>query len=54
MSDEKKKAPLSRTEVVVKKEGHTHAGEPCDVGAKIMVTEHQKAWLEKQGVIDAS
>ena len=37
-------------EVVLDK-AHTHKGQPCSKGDKIEVTEDQKAWLTKQGVI---
>lgn len=37
-------------EVILDK-AHTHKGQPCKVGDKIKVTEDQKAWLTKQGVI---
>lgn len=37
-------------EVVLDK-AHTHKGQPCSKGDKIKVTEDQKTWLTKQGVI---
>lgn len=45
----KKTAP--RTEVIVKKDGHTHGGKVCKAGDPIKVTKRQKEWLEKIEVI---
>lgn len=37
-------------EVVLAK-AHNHKGQPCQAGDTIKVTEDQKTWLTKQGVI---
>ncbi|MCC5809860.1 MAG: hypothetical protein JJU06_05755 [Ectothiorhodospiraceae bacterium] len=41
-------------EVVIDREGHTHAGKPCEKGEKIKVTPRQKAWMEKHKVIKST
>lgn len=41
-----------RVEVTLAKP-HTHAGKDCKAGDKISVTETQRAWLAKHGVINS-
>ena len=41
-----------KTFKVTLKQAHTHAGEKHPAGKEIDVQEHDKTWLEENGVID--
>lgn len=45
-------APQPALVEVVLDKAHEHAGKPYKAGEKIQVTEGQRAWLTKHGVID--
>ena len=53
MSKNQKGAASQRPLILgVLKKHHTHHGEPFKAGDTIQVTEDQRAWLARQGVID--
>lgn len=48
---EKPDSAPETVEVTIKADGHTHAGQPCKPGDKIVVGAHKVKWLVERGVI---